>query len=411
MTTPRTARDEHDRVTWADTRAAMAADSRRLTELCGGRPKPLHRGLWALRLYRLARWLRLGCRLNLPSRFLWALNMVLTGADLDPASPIGGGAVLRDPRGVIIYGTIGANVTIGGRGGTGTLLRAEPAAEDALASSSSLGDGVVLGKDAFVLGIHHVGHGAHIGDDCAVMDDIPDGAVLVSRTPAWRAVRVRVHGREMPEPGYRGLFACIRSDVARTVLENGGSTDIGPMRFWGHLLFPGVAGIALFRVAHALHSSGWRRLASVVARVVQAWSGMTIHPGSIIGSGLYVPHPVTVRFCGSAGRNLGLYPYASVGPEIWPALSARLDHAELPDLGNEVRISAGGAVVGPVRIGDDATVGVKAVVTRDLGAGLSAVPRRNWHYATGQAVGDAGPARQRDRHAEPTLTSAERADA
>jgi serine O-acetyltransferase len=174
-------------------------------------------------------------------------------------------------------------------------------------------------------------------------------------------------------------------------------------------MFPGVAGVAMFRVAHALHSSGWRRLASAVARVVQAWSGMTIHPGSIIGSGLYVPHPVTVRFCGRAGRNLGLYPYASVGPEIWPALSERIDHADVPDLGDGVRISAGGAVVGPVKIGDGATVGVKAVVRRDLGTGLTAVARRNWHYAPVQAVGDAGTATQGDRHPELELTSAYRA--
>jgi serine acetyltransferase len=39
-------------------------------------------------------------------------------------------------------------------------------------------------------------------------------------------------------------------------------------------------------------------------------------------------------------------------------------------------------VVGPYTLGDGATVGVNAVVRRNLGAGLSAVPRRNWHYAT-----------------------------
>lgn len=405
MMTQRTERDR-GMVTWADTRAAMVADYTRLRELCGGRPSPLHRGLWALRLYRLARWVRLGCRLNLPSRILWALNMVLTGADLDPSSPIGGGAVLRDPRGVIIYGTIGTNVTIGARSGIGTLLRAELVAGDALASMASLGDDVVLGNDAFALGINHVGNDVHLGDGCAVMEDIPDRAVLVARAPLWRAVRVKAPEREMPEPVDRGLFACIRADVARAVLENGGSADTGRLRFWGHLMFPGVAGIAMFRVAHALHASGWRRLAGAVARVMQAWSGMTIHPGSIIGSGLYVPHPVTVRFCGRAGRNLGLYPYASVGPAMWPALSETIDHAEVPDLGDGVRISAGGAAVGPVRIGDGATVGVKAVVTRDLGAGLSAVPRRGWCYAPLPATGDGGAATEVDRHAAPALTSA-----
>jgi serine O-acetyltransferase len=387
----------------------MAADYRRLTDLCGRRPKPLHRGLWALRLYRVAHWLRLGCRLNLPSRFLWALDLVLTGADLDPASPIGGGAVIHDPRGVIIYGTIGTNVTIGGRAGIGTLLRAELVTGDALASMASLGDDVVLGNNVVVLGIYHVGDGVHVGDDCAVMEDIPDGAVLVSRAPEWRAVRVRPPKREMPEPVHRGLLRCIRADVARAVLENAGSGKTGPVRFWGHLIFPGVAGVAMFRVAHALHARGWMRLASAVARVVHAWSGMTIHPGSIIGSGLFVPHPVTVRFCGQAGSNLALYPHTSVGPETWPPLSGRVNPADLPQIGDGVRIGAGSSVVGPVTIGDSATVGVKAVVRRNLEAGLSAVPRRNWRYAPLQATGDSGTAPEADRHAEPALASAHRA--
>ncbi len=369
-------------VSWNDARLAMAADRRRLAGVLGRRPGPLHAGLWALRLYRTAQWLRHGRNLKLPARLLWTANLVLTGADLDPSSPIGAGAVILDPRGVILYGTVGANCTFGVCSGIGTLLREEASSGDALGSMAKLGNNVVLGDRAFVLGVHKVGDDVIVGDSCVVMEDVPDGAVLVSRAGEWRAVRAKMTKRDLPEPARPGLVGCIRADVARAVLANGGSADVGAARFWGHLILPSVAGIAVFRIAQALHTRGFRRLGGMVAGLVRALCGMTLHPGSTIGPGLHVPHPVTVRFCGRAGDNLTLYPYASVGPETWPALTARPTPADIPMLGNDVGIGAGGAVVGPVTLGDGATVGVNAVVRRNLGAGLSAVPRRNWHYAT-----------------------------
>ncbi len=361
---------------WTTTRAAMAADRQRLAAALGRKPSPLHRGLWALRLYRVATWLR-GRGLKLPARLLWAANIVLTGADLDSETTIGPGAVIPLPWGVILSGTIGANCTIGARTGVGGLLRVEEVAEGVYESLATVGDDVTLGADVMVLGVIRIGDRSRIGDGCMMMDDIPAGAVLVSHPVDWRAMRVHIVKRDLPPPAKPGLFGCIRTDVARAVIEYGGTAAMGAARFWGHLILPGVAGVVLFRIGQSLHGRGWRRLAALVARLVHGLFGMTLHPGSVIGPGLHVPHPVGVRFCGRAGANLTLYPHASAGPESWPSLHDPLP-AACPEIGAQVRLGAQSRVIGPVRIGDDATAGVNAILRRDLAAERAAVPRRNW---------------------------------
>jgi serine O-acetyltransferase len=140
--------------------------------------------------------------------------------------------------------------------------------------------------------------------------------------------------------------------------------------------------VVVFRFGQWLHGAGWRRAGAAIAWLVGRLFGLFLHPGSSIGPGLFVPHPVNVRFCGTAGANLTLYPAAAVGPEAWPRYRDRLVAEQCPTLGVGVRISARGNVVGPVTIGDNATVGIAAQVRRDLAAGLSAVPRRNWTYVT-----------------------------
>lgn len=376
---------------WKTTRGAMAADRQRLAAVLGRRPGPLHRGLWAVRLHRVASWLR-GRGLKLPARLVWAANLVVTGADLDPASVLGPGVAIPAPWGVILYGTIGANCTIGARVGVGGLLRGEQIAEGVYAILATLGDDVTLGDGVAVLGVIQVGGGSRIGEGCMVLEDIPVGSVLVSQPADWRAIRVRLDRYELPPPAKPGLFGCIRADIARAVIEHGGHGNVGAARFWGHLLLPGVAGIVVFRVAQSLHRQGWRRMAALVAQLVHGLFGMKLHPGSVIGPGLHVPHPVGVRFCGRAGANVTLYPHVSVGPDTWPALRDSLPLAASPEIGARVRLGAWSQAIGPVCIGDDATAGVAAVLRRDLAAERAAVPRRNWrNLAVAQPEGAEQP--------------------
>lgn len=375
-------------ITWACTRADMATDRRRLAMLLGCRPGLFHRGLWSLRFYRLAFWMFHAHDLRLPARMIWALNLVLTRADLDLKGIIGPGTVIPDPYGVILSGDIGRNCTIGRGTGVGGILRSKAPPPDFDGDRPEIAEDVVLGADVMILGALRIGRGAHIGDRCSVMESVPPGGRLDARDSAWRAMRITLELAPRPDlTQAKGLIGRIRADVQRAVLENNGSLDVGRLRFWGHLIMPSVSGIAMFRVAQALHGAGWRRAGAFVARVVAVFSGMDLHPGSVIGPGLFIPHPVGVRFCGSAGPNLTLYPHAKVGPMGWPR-SRDVIGPDAPVLGGNVRVGAQGEVAGAVHVGDDAMVGVQVRVDRDLGAGFTAVSRPNWRMTPAKPEDD-----------------------
>lgn len=124
--------------------------------------------MFRLSQYLGVRWAPLGYLIK-------QLNHILTGADLAWQASVGAGLVLHHPTGVV-WGpdvTVGARcrvqqgVTIGGRGG------------GAADGSPAIGDDVILGAGARVLGPIHVGDRVLVGANAVVVRDARSGATLV----------------------------------------------------------------------------------------------------------------------------------------------------------------------------------------------------------------------------------------
>jgi serine O-acetyltransferase len=132
-------------------------------------------GLHALWAHRVAHalWQRPGWRLA--ARLLAHAARRRTGVEIHPAARLGRRVVIDHGAGVVIGETavvgddalIYHGATLGGRGaGDG---RRHP----------RLGDGVVLGAGASVLGPVVVGDGARVGAGAVVLTDVPAGATAV----------------------------------------------------------------------------------------------------------------------------------------------------------------------------------------------------------------------------------------
>jgi serine O-acetyltransferase len=132
-------------------------------------------GLHAVWIHRLAHrmWGRPGLRL--PARLLSQLNRSLTGVEIHPGATIGRRLFIDHAMGVVIGETaeIGDDVmlyhgvTLGGR----SLQRTK--------RHPTIGDGVMIGAGARVLGPVTVGAGAQIGANSVVVKDVPAGAVVM----------------------------------------------------------------------------------------------------------------------------------------------------------------------------------------------------------------------------------------
>jgi serine O-acetyltransferase len=139
-------------------------------------------GVQALLLYRFYHWLYLkGLRL-LPE-LLSRLNLLLTGAEIDPGAEIGAGCHIWHTSGVVIGRGVKLgknvwilnNVTLGGRGASGF----NPGEE----GYPEIGDNVILYTGVSVLGKVTVGDNTVIGAHSLVLDDIPPNSLAVG-TPA-----------------------------------------------------------------------------------------------------------------------------------------------------------------------------------------------------------------------------------
>ncbi|MEM9118190.1 MAG: serine acetyltransferase [Cyanobacteria bacterium P01_F01_bin.56] len=76
-----------------------------------------------------------------------------------------------------------------------------------------------------------------------------------------------------------------------------------------------------------------------------------------IGAGLYLQHAFSTIIMADIGNNAWINQQVTIGYR---------DRSGRPQLGNNVRVTAGAKVIGHISIGDNVTVGANAVVVKDV---------------------------------------------
>jgi serine O-acetyltransferase len=131
-------------------------------------------GVHALALHRVAHavWRR---GWTIPARFLSHIARFLTGIEIHPAARLGPGLFIDHGMGVVIGETaeVGENVTLL-QGVTlgGTSLKREK-------RHPTLGDNVVVGAGAKIIGAFKIGDGSRIGAGSVVVREVPTNSVVV----------------------------------------------------------------------------------------------------------------------------------------------------------------------------------------------------------------------------------------
>jgi serine O-acetyltransferase len=156
------------------------------------------------------------------------------------------------------------------------------------------------------------------------------------------------------------------------------------------LLYPGVHAVWGWRISHWFWERDRFLVARAVSQGVRAITGVEIHPGASIGSGLFVDHGsgVVIGETSVVGRDVTLYQGVTLGGT---SLSKGKRH---PTLGDGVVVGAGAKILGDITIGDGAKVGANAVVVRDVAPGdvVIGVPahesHRDDHELAGTTPGD-----------------------
>jgi serine O-acetyltransferase len=172
-------------------------------------------GFQALLFYRLGHWLwQHGW--HLAGRFVSHLGRVATGIEIHPGARIGRRLFIDHGMGVVIGETaeIGDDCTL--YHGV-TLGGTRPSREQGgQKRHPTLGDNVIVGSGAQVLGPFRVGDGARIGAAAVVLKEVPDGATMVGN-PARQAGRRVAAGESPPQFEPYGVTTEIPDPIARAL--------------------------------------------------------------------------------------------------------------------------------------------------------------------------------------------------
>jgi serine O-acetyltransferase len=128
---------------------------------------------------------------------------------------------------------------------------------------------------------------------------------------------------------------------------------------------PPLRAMAWFRLATLMHRRKVKLLPGVLQRRLLRLYGLELVPGTKIGGGLYIAHPVgCVIVVESMGTNVSLMGSVTLG---------RGEMLRWPIVGDNAFFGAGCRVLGPVEIGANAKIGANSVVLTDIPSGAIAV--------------------------------------
>ena len=124
------------------------------------------------------------------------------------------------------------------------------------------------------------------------------------------------------------------------------------------LCYPGYKAVRRHRRAHWFYKHGMKLLARFISERTRKKTGIDIHPGAVIGEGLFIDHGmgVVIGETTEIGNNCTLFQNVTLGG------TGKETGKRHPTLGDNVMVAAGAKVLGPFKVGDNSKIGAGAVV-------------------------------------------------
>lgn len=128
------------------------------------------------------------------------------------------------------------------------------------------------------------------------------------------------------------------------------------------LLYPGFHALVYHRLAHWFYKHRIFFLARLVSQFARFATGIEIHPGAIIGRGLFIDHGmgVVIGETSEIGDNCTIYHQVTLGG------TGKDKGKRHPTIGDNVLIGAGAKLLGPFKVGDNAMIGAGSIVVEEV---------------------------------------------
>ena len=135
------------------------------------------------------------------------------------------------------------------------------------------------------------------------------------------------------------------------------------------LCYPGLHAVWGHRISHWLWHHNAKLAARFLAELMRKWTGVEIHPGALLGRGVFIDHAtgVVIGETAEVGDNVTIYHGVTLG-------GTSLDRVKRhPTVEHDVTIGAGAKVLGAITIGAGSQIGANSVVVKSVPAGAVVV--------------------------------------
>ena len=128
------------------------------------------------------------------------------------------------------------------------------------------------------------------------------------------------------------------------------------------LTYAGFHALLFYRLAHWLVNRRIPFLPRALSQFARLLTGIEIHPGATIGSGLFIDHGmgVVIGETSEIGDNVTLFQGVTLGG------TGKQRGKRHPTIGSHVVVGAGAKVLGPITVGDYVKIGANSVVLQDV---------------------------------------------
>ncbi|MFM9158968.1 MAG: serine O-acetyltransferase, partial [Dolichospermum sp.] len=142
-------------------------------------------------------------------------------------------------------------------------------------------------------------------------------------------------------------------------------------RNWLEVLFcyPGLHAFILHRFAHGLRGIGIPFFPRLISHIARFLTGIEIHPGAVIGEGVFIDHGMGVVI----GETAIVGNYALIYQGVTLGGTGKQSGKRHPTLGENVVVGAGAKVLGNIEIGDHVRIGAGSVVLRNVPSSCTVV--------------------------------------
>ena len=141
------------------------------------------------------------------------------------------------------------------------------------------------------------------------------------------------------------------------------------------LAYPGFKAIAIYRISHVLYNLGYKVQARFISELAHSMTGIDIHPAAKISYPFFIDHGtgIVVGETSKIGKRAKIYQSVTLGAVSLSNAKELRGVVRHPQLGDDVTLYAGASLLGPIKVGNNVTIGSNVFLTEDVGDNMRVV--------------------------------------